>query len=315
MANVPYVVVIGAANMDISGKPLAPLRAHDSNPGTVRLSHGGVGRNIAHNLALLGTDVRLITVFGTDQQADSLTRGCQEAGIDISASFAVAGAATSSYLFVLDETGDMEVAINDMAILEELTPERVAAREELLDGAAAIVAEANLPAATLAWISGHARAPLFCDPISAAKAPRLTGALGHIHTLKPNRLEAEALSGVAIEGERGLQEAADALLARGLGRAFVSLGADGLLCAEHGRSLRMGRVPATLVNATGAGDAMTAAIVWAHLRGLDLEGSGRAGMAAAAIAVESETTVSPQMSEGRLLARMQAYGPAGELGR
>ena len=56
----PYIVVVGGANMDISGRPDAPLVAQDSNPGKVRLSPGGVARNIAHNLALLGEDGRTL---------------------------------------------------------------------------------------------------------------------------------------------------------------------------------------------------------------------------------------------------------------
>ena len=48
------IAVIGSANMDIGGYPEGPLAAGDSNPGRVRLSVGGVGCNIARNLALLG---------------------------------------------------------------------------------------------------------------------------------------------------------------------------------------------------------------------------------------------------------------------
>ena len=34
-------------------------------PGQVRMSLGGVGRNIAHNMALMGLDVRMLTAFAT----------------------------------------------------------------------------------------------------------------------------------------------------------------------------------------------------------------------------------------------------------
>ena len=62
----PYVVVVGGVNLDIGGRSLAKLVPEDSNPGQVRTSLGGVGRNIAHNMALLGLDVRLLTAFGDD---------------------------------------------------------------------------------------------------------------------------------------------------------------------------------------------------------------------------------------------------------
>ena len=57
----PYVTVVGGVNMDIGGRPAAVPVMQDSNPGTVGMSLGGVGRNIAHNLSLLGVDTRMLT--------------------------------------------------------------------------------------------------------------------------------------------------------------------------------------------------------------------------------------------------------------
>ena len=304
MQDRPYVVVIGGANMDIAGRPTHRLVPRDSNLGSIRLSHGGVGRNIAHNLALLGVDVRLFTAFGDDAQADSLIEGCAEAGIDVTYSFKVPGGATSTYLYVTDETGEMQVAINDMAILEQLTGERLSERIDVINGAAVVLIDTNVPASTLQWASNHVRVPLFCDPISTVKAAKLDGVLGSIHTLKPNRLEAEALSGVAIQDDTSLARAAERLLESGMRRAFVSLGADGLFCAGRAETCRLPLLPCHVVNTTGGGDAMMAGLIWAHLRGLDLRSSGLAGLAASAIAVESERTVSPAMSEDLLLRRM-----------
>ena len=50
-------VVFGGINMDIWGRPAQSLLARDSNPGTVTMRPGGVGRNIAHDLRLLGLEV------------------------------------------------------------------------------------------------------------------------------------------------------------------------------------------------------------------------------------------------------------------
>ena len=307
MRDRPYVVVIGGANMDIAGRPNGRLVPRDSNLGSIRLSHGGVGRNIAHNLALLGVEVELITTFGDDAQADSLVDGCAKAGIGISHSFTVPGHATSTYLYVTDETGEMQIAINDMAILDELTDERLAERRDVIDGASLVLIDANVPAETLRWATRNIMAPLFCDPISTTKASKLEGLLGSLHTLKPNRLEAEALCGVAIRDEASLVRAAQTLLDTGLDRAFISLGSDGLYCAERDRSHRLPLLPCEVTNTTGAGDAMMAGIIWAFLRGLDLRDSGVAGLAASAITVESNLTVSPAMSESQLLQRMSQY--------
>ena len=305
MEGKPYVVVVGGANMDIAGRPNGPLVPHDSNLGTVRLSHGGVGRNIAHNLALLGVDTRLVTAFGDDPQAADLLRGCREANIDVTESIEVPGGATSTYLFVMDDRGDMEVAINDMAILDQLTPQRMAERLDLINGAAACVIETNLPAETLAWLTSHVEVPIFCDPISTAKAHRLDGLLGGIEALKPNRLEASELTGVDIHDEESLALACDRLLDLGVSKAFISLGADGLLCSDRCQTVRLALLPCNVINTTGAGDAMMAAFVWSFLQGLTLEESGLAGLAASSIAVESVQTVNPLLSEAFLRERMR----------
>jgi len=301
-----YVVVVGGANMDIAGRPAGALVQRDSNIGTVRLSHGGVGRNIAHNLALLGTRVSLVTAFGDDASGEALKQGCVRVGVDVSCALTVPGAASSTYLFVMDESGDMQVAINDMAILDQLTQELLAQRLDLIRGAAACVADANLPERSVAWLAEEAGVPVFCDPISVAKAPRLISSLPHVHTLKPNRMEAEALTGIQVHDDVSLELACQELLRRGVGRAFVSLGADGLLCAEGRESRRLPRLEGRLVNATGAGDAMMAALVWAHLHDMSLLEAGMAGLAASAIAIEGSETINPLMSETALLERMRS---------
>ena len=80
----PYVTVVGGVNMDIGGRSDHALVPQDSNPGTVSMSLGGVGRNIAHNMSLLELDVRLLTVFGDDGNAQKIAASCGELGIDIS---------------------------------------------------------------------------------------------------------------------------------------------------------------------------------------------------------------------------------------
>ena len=147
--------------------------------------------------------------------------------------------------------------------------------------------------------------PVFADPVSTAKAVKLRSVLGRLHTLKPNRLEAELLSGVPITDETSLHRAADALLETGLQRVFISLGADGVLAADHTGHLLLPVLPARMTNTTGCGDAFMAAITWAYLRGLSLEDTARAGLAASAIAMEGAETINPALSEDALLARAQ----------
>ena len=300
----PYVTVVGGVNVDIGGRPEAALVARDSNPGAVHSSLGGVGRNIAHNMALLGLDTRLLTAFGDDLNAQKLAASCGELGIDISQSPVIPGGRTSTYLFINDERGDMALAVSDMEIYRHLTPQALAQRHKLLDASQVVVIDTNIPAESIAWLAENCAAPLFADPVSTAKAVKLKPVLGKLHTLKPNRLEAELLSGVPITGEASLNKAADALLETGLRRVFISLGAEGVFAADHSGRVQLPCLSAELVNATGCGDAFMAAIAWAYLRGTDLADTARAGLAASSIAMESRETINPHLSEALLEHRL-----------
>lgn len=301
----PYVTVVGGMNMDIGGRPYKKLVAKDSNPGAVRMSPGGVGRNIAHNMSLLGLDVRLLTAFGDDVYAQKLAAVCGELGIDISQSPVIPGGHTSTYLFVNDESGDMQLAVSDMDIYDHLTPQVLQSRRQLLDGSQVVVLDTNLPAETVAWVAENCRAPIFADPVSTAKAEKLRPVLGRLHTLKPNRIEAELLSGVAISDDASLRRAADALLETGLHRVFISLGADGVFAADRsGQVLHLPAPEGNIVSTTGCGDSFMAALAWAYLQGSDLERSARAGLAASTITMASADTINPAMSEEALLAHL-----------
>lgn len=292
----PFVAVVGGVNIDLCGKPFAPLIRRDSNPGRVTISLGGVGRNIAHNMTLLGLDVTLITALGTDVNAGTIETSCEELGIDLTHAIWVPGAATSTYLVLTDHQGEMELAVSDMDIYRHLTPDYIEGTLDVLDGADAVVVDTNLPAETLAFLAQRCAAPIFADSVSTAKAEKLRPILGRLHTLKANALEAAALSGVAVTDEVSLQLAANALLDTGLRRVLLSLGADGLLAAERGKMLRLPIFPGEMKNATGCGDALMAALVWAHCQDLPLEEAGKAGLAAAAIALAGAETINPALS-------------------
>ena len=194
----PYAVVIGAVNIDMAGMPYHKPVDRDSNPGTVRMSLGGVGRNIAHNLALLDVEVKFITAFGEDVHAGEIQHSCREHGIDITHSRSVSGASTSTYMFITDENGDMQLAVSDMEIYSYLTPEYMASKLDVINNASLCVIDTNLPEETIRYLCENCTVPIFADPVSTAKAVKLLPVLGKIHTIKPNMLEAALLTGIPV---------------------------------------------------------------------------------------------------------------------
>lgn len=299
-----YAVVVGGVNVDIGGTSFQKLVGSDSNPGTVHISLGGVGRNIAHNLSLLGTDVRMLTAFGDDSFGQRIGASCSELGIDIGHALRVSGGTTSTYLYLTGPEGEMALGISDMEICKRITPEYLASNLALLQNGQVVVADTNIPAESLVYLAENCSAPLFCDPVSTAKAEKLLPILGKIHTLKPNRLEAELLSGVKIRSVRDAAKAADRLLELGVHRVFLSLGSDGVYAATARQQLHLPNRPCRMVNSTGCGDAFMAALVWSYLEGYDLQTTAEAGLTAAAIAMESEQTINPAMSATAIRHRM-----------
>ena len=302
----PRCAVIGAANIDIGGFPERDAVPGDSNPGRVTLSAGGVGRNIACNLARLGVETHLVAALGEDDFAAMIRADSARAGVRLDLAFSFADAPSSAYLFIADARGDMALAVNDMAVCGRLTPDALSTRLDALNAMDAVLIDANLSTQALAWIASNVKPPLIADAVSAAKARRLRPALGRLWAIKPNALEAEALTGIPVTDMESASRAARALVDAGVRRACVTLGERGACCADADRTLTLPGRPLKMVSATGAGDAFTAALAWAALRGLDLRESAMAGLAAASIAVESLETVNPAMSEAALRARMAA---------
>ena len=305
LVNRAEVAVVGGVNVDIGGVPINKLIARDSNPGKVTTALGGVGRNVAHNLALLGRRVRLAAALGDDANAALIERSCLSLGIDLTLSRRVPGARTSTYLYIANETGDMALAVADMEICDHMTPEYLSSILPALNASRVVVADANLPAKALSFLASRLTVPLFVDPVSVTKAQKLAGCLAGVHTLKPNLIEAALLSGVEIKSRLDVPKAAKALLGKGVRRVFISLGADGVYASDGSAEGFFPCAPANVVSTTGAGDAFTAGLVTAFLDGMDLAASARFAAAAAAVAIASPDTVSPEMSREKVEEKMQ----------
>lgn len=310
MVSDTYAVVIGGANMDIGGRPYKPLVTADSNPGRIKTSLGGVGRNIAHALTRLGVKTYLITALGDDYVGTHILKSCEEAGIDMSHSMVIPGESSSMYLFINDSSGDMSVAVSHMEIVKNITPDYIDSKAELINGASAVVMDCNLSQETLLHVINTSEAPVYIDTVSTSHAQKIKGHLKGIDTLKPNRIEASLLTGMTIETVGDMRAAAKEILSQGVRRVFLSAGEGGVLAADENACCMVGGFPSEVISTTGAGDSAAAAIVWASLNG-DAQGSedskrsltqaALAANAAASIAVSTALTISPELSESKVL--------------
>ena len=307
----PFVAVIGGANIDIHGKSYQALRSKDSNPGSLHSSAGGVARNVAANLARLGVDCRLVSAVGSDHNGQMLLRLSQEAGVDVQYVQEITSAPTSTYLSVLDESGDMHVAIADMTVIDHLNAERLQSMQPMLQQSALIIIDCNLPEDALAWLTDtFADKPVFADAVSTSKAPRLIPYLSSIHTLKTSAIEAEALTGLDARTPEQLRDVASHLHSAGVERVFITRGEQGVFYSAgdaQGNQQPAG-AKREVKNAGGAGDAFLAGLAYAWLEDFDLNESLRFAMTAADITLSDAATSSPSLSLGAINSAMEA-GP------
>jgi pseudouridine kinase len=294
------VVVVGGANTDIVGLSEEPLVAEDSNPGHIRVSAGGVGRNIAENLALLGAETQLVTAFGSNPESKVLRTHCEAAGIDVTGSLTATDLPGPRYLAIADETGDMALAVSDMRALVRITPDYLAfdAPVELLSDARLVVVDANISPDTLGHIASTVTVPIVADTVSVAKTPRLAGIAEQLAALKTNPIEAAALLGVlGTEGVAGSDAPAmaTALVAAGIERVFISQAEKGCVLADSSgvRTMDAGRA-GPVIDTTGAGDSFTAGLALALLAGATTAEAAALGSAIAARTVAVEFSVNPE---------------------
>ena len=290
-----YIAVVGAVNVDISGTPETAYMSGDSNPGHVRITLGGVGRNIAENLCRLGHRVTMITALGEDSNAAQVKAGCREVGIDLSHSLTVSEGRTSTYLCLNDEQGEIVGAVSDMAIYEALTPTFLFTRLEVLNRASLVVVDGNLSSEALTYLGRHVTAPIFADPVSVKKAHHLSGALHAITAIKPNRPEASLLTGVTIESHDDLPRAAQAFFEKGVKNVFISLGGDGVYYDDGTDRGILPIIPGPIHNTNGCGDAFLAAAADGYVSGLPIRPIAQRGLAASSLCARSESAVSPFM--------------------
>lgn len=317
------VVVIGGANIDHKSQTLTRPEFGTSNPGRSRTSPGGVGRNVAENLARMGVRTVLISAIGNDADGVHVRRETESTGVDLTHSVAAAGA-TGSYTAILDASGEMVIAVSAMETMDEITAEVIDARRDIIGRARILVLDCNVPQDALLRAGAIARdegTRVVVDPVSVAKATRITAMLAAglpIHTITPNRDELTALAGAARSGDDDLDRCVAPLHNAGVENVWVRLGPRGSFLSMVSRAPRgapqfrqLAPFPATLADATGAGDAMLAGYVAGLVQGCDVIAAADYGRAAAAITVESADTVSGFMNFASLRERVARHAQHG----
>jgi pseudouridine kinase len=304
------VTCIGAANLDRKLRSLAGIALHTSNPASQSESFGGVARNIAENLAYLGTPVALLTATGKDSSGAALLAHAQSLGIDTGGTLQLVDAASGTYTAVLDQDGEMVVALADMALYDRLDAAFIDSCQARIAASALVVADLNLPLDTVDALIAQARraeTPLVLVAVSEPKMARLPRDLSGVRLLILNRGELAARVGRLLASETELDAAVAEVRAQGARDVIVTRGAEGVLYTRGGAGedqdqiVRLYAHGAEVVDVTGAGDAFAAAVCWSLLQDADdLELACRRGLKLSALTLGVADTVHPHIAPDSL---------------
>jgi pseudouridine kinase len=296
-----HVLVIGGANLDIKGRPERKPISGSSTAGKIRISPGGVARNIAENLARLEVETILLTAVGDDDGGERILGQAAGAGIDISESLVVEHARTGAYMAILDEGGALQTAIDDNSIMQALTPAYFEERQSLFEAASLVAVDANLTPdslATVVRLCHDSGVPLHGDPTSTALAERFKPHLPSFFMISPNALEAQALCGKSFDmsDPDAALVAANGLVGMGVETVFIALAEFGVIYATNETRGHVAALQTPVVDPTGAGDAMTAAIIFGLREEIPLDECVALGVTAASLTMRSSENVRSDLS-------------------
>ena len=295
----PYVLVVGAAGIDSKGRANEPLTLNSSTPGFVRVSVGGTARNVADNLTRLGVESVLLSAIGNDGSGRRIVNNAIEVGINTDYLITRQDYHTAAYLAILDDKGNLVMSVDDMEVLECLTPQVINRRRGLIKAAEMIVMDSNLSEATIESLFKVAKrynVRVCADPTSTSLVSRLKPYLRDIYMITPNVAEAEVLADRQIEDRDDALAAARKLVNRGVELVIITLAEAGAVYATASESGHVPAIATELVDSTGASDALTATVVFGMLNEIPLDEAVRLGAGAAAITLECTDSVCQELS-------------------
>lgn len=297
------VLVIGASGVDVVGQLDRDLQPGTSTPAKIRFSFGGVARNVAENLSRLGQPVRLITTVGSGYFGDQLLHQISDAGVDITYSIRTEET-TGSYVAVLSG-GEKKFALDDMRGISALTPAYLRNHYHLFKESALLFLDANLPKATLKtafYQAGRARLPVVADPTSTSLATRLTPYLSQLKMITPNSSEAAVycMRSFVDSDQTQAMEAAKFLVSQGVTLSIITLAEFGVVYATSETSGSIPAIRTDIEDPTGAGDALTATVIFALLNEIPIDDAVRLGVTAASLTLRHRGAVLPNLSLEKL---------------
>jgi ribokinase len=287
MAKGKPIVILGVFVADTAYRAARQPRMGETIMGNdFALGPGGKGSNQAVACGRLGADVTFLTRLGRDPFADMARATWAKAGVRPEVTEDPDSYTGAAFIFIEQGTGNNAIIISPGAA-GRISIADVEARAALISGAAVFVTQLEQPvdaALRGLQIARAGGATTILNPAPAAPLP--DGMLALCDYVTPNESEAEGITGIAVQSLADAERAADALLAKGVGAAIITLGEKGALYRDASRSVHVPVFQAgPVVETTGAGDAFNGGFATALAEGADPVEAVRFGCATASISV------------------------------
>src|SRR6056297_46147 len=303
--NENYILVLGASVVDIFGFCENKYASRDSIPGRIKMTFGGVCRNIAENLARMEVNTKFISVLGDDEIGREIIEHSRYIGYDMSQSLILKDKRTPTYLAVLDENGEMVSGINDMSSINRLDIDYIKSKSDIIKAADYVFLDADNPL-NLKFLldTYHEDTKFILDPISANKTVKILPFIGGFHTIKPNRLEAEVIADMAIKTDADLLKAAKKIHELGVTNLFITLDKEGVFYSNGRNQGFLKSLNPEVRNVTGAGDSFVAGIGYGYTKNMSIEKIAKVATTMAFITISNHETIHPELSLEKVIDEM-----------
>lgn len=297
------ILVLGVAFVDMKGFPFGTYDAAGTNLGSVTVTHGGVARNVAEDLAMLGAQVEFPLLLDKSPLSDSVRARLEGAGVNLEHAVCVPEKGLGLWLAVFNERGDLAGSISQMPDADALEKMLEDQGEKLMRDCDAVVVEFDV---------SEAFAGRVCDLADACHKPVYTivgnmsvilarpDLMARTRCIIMNNIEAGKLFGLDLtdkEPEAVLSAVSERAQALGMGAFVITMGAKGCVYSDpsRGENGTVTAEPCKVVDTTGAGDAFFSAAVQSLTAGESLLNACRKGSHIAALVLSTSESVCPKI--------------------
>jgi len=303
------VICIGAAFIDELFHMKEEMIIASTVPASVTKTVGGVSRNIAHQLALLGVDAHLISVFGNDSDGDWLKQSCTNAGVKIDASITKEGL-SGKYTGLLNPDGSLFTAFLTNAATVLITPQHLEKHRLLLQTASYLLADANVSVAAGEWLlafSNETGIPFILEPVSVPPARKFKEVnLRGLHLVTPNEDELPVL---CSEKSFITQLQIEELLAKGVENIWLHNGKHGSVLYNKERSITLHAPEIEIIDCTGAGDGSLSGFILGKTLGKEDVDCLRLAHTLSAEILQVNGAIATHLNQEKLLNLVSKYYP------